>query len=81
MTSQQLRSFQPNAARATLDLLSDEATTIILGLHKVPGKQMTNLHNINSYDFIQANMHNLYLESIDDNHNTSLDPDDDHNIS
>jgi len=39
---------------------------------------MANLHNISAYDFIQANMHDLHLESIEDNDNTPLDPDDNH---
>ncbi len=81
LTSQQWHSLQPDA-RATWDLLSDEAKAIILGLHKDPGKQMANLHNISAYDFIQVNMHDLHLErSIEDNNNTPPDPDDDHGDS
>jgi len=39
---------------------------------------MANLHNISAHDFIQANIHDLHLESIEDNDNTPPDPDDDH---
>jgi len=50
LSSQQWHSLQPEA-RATWDLLPDEAKAIILGLCKDPGKQAVNLHNISAYDF------------------------------
>jgi len=77
LTSQQWHSLQPDA-RATWDLLSDEAKAIILGLRKDPGKQLANLHNISAYDFIQANFHDFHVEDIVDTDNTLPDPDDDH---
>jgi len=39
---------------------------------------MVNLHNISSFDFLQANMHDLQLDDINDTDNTPSDPDDDH---
>jgi len=39
---------------------------------------MANLHNISAYDFIQANIHDLCLEDIEDNDKTLPDPDDGH---
>jgi len=61
-----------------LDLLSDEAKAIILGLCKDPGKCTVNLHNISVFNFLQANMHDLQLDNIEDTDNTPPDPDDDH---
>ena len=65
LSSQQWHSLQPDA-QATWDLLSDEAKAIILGLHKDPGKCTVNLHNISSFDFLQANMHDLQLDDKED---------------
>jgi len=66
-------------ARATWDLLSDEAKAIILGLHKDPGKWLANLHNMSAFNFIQANMHDFHVDNIADTANTLLpDPDDDY---
>ena len=65
MSIQQWHSLQPEA-RATWDLLSDEAKAIILGLRKDPGKRTVNLHNISAYDFLQANMHDLQLDDMED---------------
>ncbi len=70
LTCQQWHSLQPDA-RATWDLLLDEAKAIILGLCKDPRKQM-------AYDFLQANIHDLHMEDIQDNDNSPMDPDDDH---
>jgi len=69
LSSQQWHSLQPEA-QAIWDLLSDEAKAIILGLCKDPGKHMVNLHNISAYDLLQANMHNLYLDDMEDTDNT-----------
>jgi len=77
LSGQQRHSLQPEA-QATWDLLSDEAKAIILGLHKDPRKCTVNLHNISAFDFLQANMHELQLDDIEDTDNTPPDPDDDH---
>jgi len=77
LSSQQFHSLQPDA-QATWDLLSNEAKAIILGLCKDPGKCTVNLHNISAFDFLQANMHDLQLDDIEDTDNTPPDPDDDH---
>ncbi len=39
---------------------------------------MANLHNISAFNFLQANMHALQLESIENSGTTPPDPDDDH---
>ena len=36
------------------------------------------VHNISAFDFLQANMHDLQLDDIEDTNNTPADPDDDH---
>ena len=77
MSSQQWHSLQPET-QATWDLLSDEAKAIILGLCKDPGKRTVNLHNISAYDFLQANIHDLQLDDMEDTDSTPPDPDDDH---
>jgi len=64
LTIQQWHSLEPEA-RATWDLLSDEAKAIILGLRKDPGKRAVNLHNISAYDFMQANFHESLTEDND----------------
>ncbi len=74
---QQWHSLQPEA-QATWDLLLDEAKAIILGLHKDSGEHSVNLHNISAFDFLQASMHDLKLDDIEDTDNTPPDPDDDH---
>jgi len=53
-------------AQATWDLLSDEVYAIILGLHKDPGKCTVNVHNISVFDFLQASMHDLQLDNMED---------------
>ena len=77
LSSQQWHSLQPEA-QATWDLLSDEAKAIILGLCKDPRKCTVNLHNISAFNFLQANMHDLQLDDIEDTDNIPPDPDDDH---
>ena len=51
---------------------------IILGLCKDPGKCTVNLYNISAFNFLQANMHDLQLDDIEDTDNTPPDSDDDH---
>ena len=75
LSIQQWHSLQPEA-RATWDLLSNEAKAIILGLRKDPGKRAVNLHDISAYDFLQANYHNL-LDDIGDPDEILPDPDED----
>ncbi len=55
-----------------------QAKAIILGLHKDPGKCAVNLHNISAFDFLQANMHGLQLDNIEDTDNAPPDPDDEY---
>jgi len=73
---QQWHSLQLEA-RATWDLLSDEAKAIILGLRKDPGKRVVNLHDISAYDFLQANLHESLLEDTDDSNEIPPAPDED----
>jgi len=37
-----------------------------LGLHKDSGKHSVNHHNISTFDFLQANMHDIQLDDIED---------------
>ncbi len=50
----------------------------MVGLYKDPEKHIANLHNISAFDFLQANIHKLQLENIEDTDNTQPDSDDDH---
>jgi len=77
LLSQQWHSLQPEAC-ATWDQLSDEAKAIILGLHKDPGKCTINLHNVSTFDFLQANLHEHLLDEIKDPVNIPPAPDKDH---
>ncbi len=75
LSFQQWESLQLEA-RATWDLLSDEAKAIILGLRKDPGKCTINLHDISAFDFLQANFHNQ-LDEVGDPVEIPPDPDED----
>jgi len=75
LSFQQWKSLQPDA-RATWDLLSDEAKAIILGLRKDPGKRTINLHDLSAFEFLQANLHDL-LDGDCDPGDIPPDPDDD----
>jgi len=44
-------------------MLSNKAKAIILGTCKMPSKHTANLHEISALDFIQANLHDLEMES------------------
>ena len=74
LSGQQWRSLHPDA-RATWDLLPDDAKAIILGTCKAPGKRSVNLHEISAFDFIQANLHDMQMGSNHDPDNPSPAPD------
>jgi len=63
LSGQQWKSLDPDA-RATWDLLSNEAKAIILGARKVINWRTANLHEISAFDFIQANLHDLQMVSM-----------------
>ncbi len=76
LSIQQWHSLEPEA-RATWDLLLDEAKAIILGLRKDPGKRAVNPHNISAYDFLQANFHESLTEENDNSIEPPPDPNED----
>jgi len=61
-----MENFLHPDAHAIWDLLPDEAKAIIIGVHKPPNKHSANLHEISAFDFIQANLHELQLEGVND---------------
>jgi len=65
LTGQQWKNLHPDA-QVTWDQLPDEAKAIILGMHKPNNRHSANLHEISAYDFIQANLHELQLDGVND---------------
>jgi len=66
-----MESLHPNA-RGMWDQLPDKAKAIILGgMQKSNNRQSANLHEISAYNFIQANLHELQPDDLNDT-NSSL---------